>query len=124
MFFILTLVAFIATLFLFYWGLITLATKLGLFKNKFLFGLFWGLVSILAYLVFFWLNTISVEKSLFGVGFIGFKHSTVALVAICTNLIPTFFADRRKMDEFVRGIMIPTVLFAMGWFIYFNPLGL
>lgn len=93
-------------------------------KNKFIFGFVWGLLPLLAYFILMWLNDSIVDKSTLSAGFLGFKHSTVALVAICTNLIPTFFADRRKMDEFVRGIMIPTVLLAIGWFIYFNPLGL
>ncbi len=84
----------------------------------------WGLAPMLVYILLTWLNEVIVEKATISSGFMGFKESTVVLFAICINLVPTFFADRKKMDEFVRGIMIPTVLFAIGWFFYFNPLGL
>ncbi len=93
-------------------------------KDKFLYGFCWGLLPLLVFGLLMWLNVSIVEKSVISSGFLGFKDSTVALVAICSNLIPTFFADKAKMDEFVRGIMIPTVLLALTWFVYFNPLGL
>lgn len=50
----------------------------------------------------------------------GFKESTVILFAICMNLIPTFFANRKRKEERIRGLMIPTVIYSFIWFFYFK----
>ncbi len=46
----------------------------------------------------------------------GFKESTLVLFMICANLVPTFLANKRRYEEFVRGIMIPTVIYCFIWF--------
>lgn len=46
--------------------------------------------------------------------------STLILMAFCVNLIPTFVANKRYMEEFIRGIMVPTVIYCFIWFFYFK----
>jgi len=50
----------------------------------------------------------------------GFKRSTLVLIALCFNLIPTYFANKNYKDEFIRGIMLPTVVYCFIWFFYYK----
>lgn len=49
----------------------------------------------------------------------GQKTRTLYLLAICLNLIPFQIYRNRKMDKGLRGVSIPTMLYAAAWFIYF-----
>jgi len=98
-----------------------------MFKNTFLHGLIWGLITPIVggglfYLFDLWL----IENEMFGQvpTWDGFKNPTRLLIAVCFNLIPSFIANRRRMDEFVRGIMFPTVIGAFAWLFYIDPLNL
>lgn len=96
-------------------------------KNKFPFGLAFGFVLPLLFLpTFFYLDKVIVANDIINkitgnsnIIWGGFKDSTIYLLAICTNLVPTFFANRKRLDEFVRGIMIPTVVYCFVWFFYY-----
>ena len=90
-------------------------------KDKFVHGFAWGaLLPTIGFLSFYYLNQAMVDKGTLSSGWIGFKDSSIALFAICINLIPTFFANRRLLDNFIRGIMIPTVLASFVWFFYYG----
>lgn len=97
-------------------------------KNKFIYGFVMGLIlPLLAYPSFIfldhWLVKDDIITKLIGNSHMiwsGFKESTLLLFVISINLVPTFFANKRRLDEFVRGIMIPTVLFCFAWFFYYS----
>jgi hypothetical protein len=90
-------------------------------RDKFVYGLVWGMIlPALGFAAFYGLNETMVNNSTVSSGWLGFKTSSVALFAICLNLIPTFFANRGMMDNFIRGIMIPTIIYAFIWFFYFG----
>jgi hypothetical protein len=90
-------------------------------RDKFVYGLVWGTtLPALGFGAFYGLNEMLVNNSAVSSGWIGFKLSSIALFAICLNLVPTFFANRRMMDNYIRGIMMPTILYAFTWFFYFG----
>jgi len=49
-----------------------------------------------------------------------FRERTIALLAICFNLIPFAFFNRRRMQNGMRGLVFPTVLFVIIWLFYFR----
>jgi len=49
-----------------------------------------------------------------------FRERTIALLAICFNLIPFTFFNRKRMQNGMRGLIFPTVLFVITWVIYFK----
>ena len=49
-----------------------------------------------------------------------FRLRTIALLAICLNLIPFIIYNRKWFYNTMRGIVFPTVLYAIIWFIYFS----
>jgi hypothetical protein len=91
-------------------------------KDKFYVGLIIGILLPLATFGILFLFNIAFKGSE-GINF-SFKTSTVALLAICINLIPTIYANRLRYENFIRGIMFPTVLGSFVWFFYFDPMNL
>ncbi len=49
-----------------------------------------------------------------------FRERTIALLAICFNLIPFTFFNRKRMQNGMRGLVFPTVLFVIIWLYYFR----
>lgn len=49
-----------------------------------------------------------------------FKESTVFLIAICANMLPIGYFRRRFYTKALRGVMVVTMLLALGWFIKFG----
>ncbi len=49
-----------------------------------------------------------------------FRDRTIALLAICFNLIPFSFFNRKRMQNGMRGLIFPTVVFVVIWFFYFK----
>ncbi len=43
------------------------------------------------------------------------RFRTMALLAICTNLIPFNITKSKKMDETMRGIAFPTLIYVGAW---------
>ncbi|MEM9836344.1 MAG: hypothetical protein AAF828_07565 [Bacteroidota bacterium] len=49
-----------------------------------------------------------------------FKESTVALIAICLNLIAVSYFRRRYMNKSLRGLMLIMMTLAVVWFLYYG----
>jgi len=49
-----------------------------------------------------------------------FRRRTSALLGLCLNLIPFAFFNRKRFFYSMRGIMIPTIIYAGVWFYYFG----
>ncbi|MCP4442191.1 MAG: hypothetical protein GY810_25055 [Aureispira sp.] len=99
-----------------------------MFRNKFLNGFIPGVIlPMLGYFLFIYLNDVLIDNGAFSNSMViwaGFKERTLVIMAICLNLIPTFVANRKYMEEFVRGIMVPTVLYCFVWFyVYSDQIG-
>jgi len=54
----------------------------------------------------------------FGTG--DFRRRTSALLGLCFNLIPFALFNRKKFHQSMRGIMIPTIIYAGVWFFFFG----
>jgi hypothetical protein len=91
-------------------------------KNNFFYGLIWGIVLPLLVFGLFFLFNYALKFN--ETANISFRDSTVVLFSICANLIPVIYANKRLMDEFIRGIMFPTFLGSVTWFFYFDPIEL
>ncbi len=96
-------------------------------KNKFINGFISGvIIPLVAYAVLYYLDGALVNSDSVSVTgndkflWTGFKESTLVLMAFCFNLIPTYIANRRYMEEFIRGIMVPTVIYCFIWFFYYK----
>lgn len=48
------------------------------------------------------------------------RQRTTGLLAICCNLIPFIIYNRKRYDNTMRGIIFPTVAYAMVWFYFFG----
>jgi len=51
---------------------------------------------------------------------ISFELRTLALIAICLNVIPLNFFRRVYRNRSLRGLATGTMVLAMGWFFYFG----
>ncbi len=49
-----------------------------------------------------------------------FRKRTIALLAVCFNLIPFSFFNKKRMYNGMRGLVFPTVLFVTIWLFYFR----
>lgn len=96
-------------------------------KNKFINGFITGiLLPLIAFVFISYLDEALVNSDSVSVTgndkflWTGFKESTLVLMAFCFNLIPTYVANKRYMEEFIRGIMVPTVIYCFIWFFYYQ----
>lgn len=55
-----------------------------------------------------------------GFGSGSFRRRTSALLGLCLNLIPFAIFNRKRFFYSMRGIMIPTIIYAGMWFFYFG----
>ncbi|MEM8906796.1 MAG: hypothetical protein AAGD05_03025 [Bacteroidota bacterium] len=49
-----------------------------------------------------------------------FRKRTIALLAICMNLIPFSLFNRKRFYNSMRGVIFPTVAYVMAWLWYFS----
>lgn len=96
-------------------------------KNRFSYGLIIGIIlPLLSYGIIYVFDQSLISSKTVRVTsnsnflWTGFKESTLILMAFCINLIPTYFANKRYREEFIRGIMIPTVSYCFIWFFYYR----
>lgn len=64
------------------------------------------------------LETIGVRG--FGNSVITFKERTTMLIALCSNLIPFWIMSKMRNDNTMRGILIATAIYAIGWFVFYG----
>lgn len=92
-------------------------------KNTILFGLIIGLaVPFAGYgiilMIYDWLDGVGAVEALSP----EFRNRTPALFALCLNIIPFQYFKRRWMTQAMRGMIFPTLLYAVLWLFYFNVL--
>ena len=49
-----------------------------------------------------------------------FRPRSLALIAICINVLPMNWFKKRYYNKSMRGVVIGTFLLAIGWFFYFG----
>ncbi|NJO86946.1 MAG: hypothetical protein HC821_02590 [Lewinella sp.] len=49
-----------------------------------------------------------------------FKERTVALIAVCCNLLPLGYFRRRFYNAALRGLVMTTMMLALCWFFYYG----
>ena len=50
-----------------------------------------------------------------GEGLLSSRTRTIALIAICFNLVPFNYAKNRRYDNMMRGIVFPTLIYIAYW---------
>lgn len=92
-------------------------------RNALWFGLIIGLVLpfvgyALLLSLYDWLES---AGALSGRGFsANFRQRTLGIVAICLNLIPLNFFQKRRLSHSMRGLVLATLIYAVVWFINFG----
>lgn len=92
-------------------------------KNNLFIGLGLGIfiplaTFLLLYFLFGQLETAGIAS---GRGFSpSFRQRTLAIVAICLNIIPFNIFQKRRFTQSMRGLSIATVVYAMIWVAYFG----
>lgn len=92
-------------------------------RDNLLFGLAIGLaVPFVGYaLLLVIYEQLEAAGALSSSGFsVNFRQRTVALVAICLNLVPLSYFQRRYMTRSLRGLVLATLVLGVGWFWYFG----
>lgn len=88
--------------------------------NKVWFGLILGVVvPFVGYAVLLMVNEQlgSFEWEVQGNQFEGFSEKLLRLLAICLNLIPFTWGQRQRMDNLMRGVFVPTIIYVMVWMV-------
>ena len=49
-----------------------------------------------------------------------FRTRTLMVIALCFNIFPFNYYQRKKYTQTMRGLVIPTALYAIAWVIYFG----
>ena len=78
------------------------------------------ILPLIAFGVFYGFNILMVKNGTVNGGWIGFKDSTIVLVSICVNLIPTAIGNNRRWDDFIRGLLVVTMVYCLIWFFVFG----
>lgn len=90
-------------------------------KDKFVNGALVGLIlPVLVWGILYLFNYLMVQNATISSGWIGFKPSTVFLLAICANLLPTAIGNKRRLDDFIRGLLVVTMIFCLAWFFIYG----
>lgn len=50
----------------------------------------------------------------------GFRPRSLALIAVCLNILPMNVFMSRGQGQSMRGILIMTIFYAVTWFLYFR----
>lgn len=88
-------------------------------KNSFIVGFALGCIVPVAGYVFVdfifsiftdmgWIDAVSPASA-------GRRFRTIALIAICSNLIPFNIAKNKRWDDTMRGIVFPTLIYVAAW---------
>jgi len=80
-------------------------------KNSMPFGLILGIIiPIVAFGLLYGLEAASGKD---------FKEQTIVLLAICFNLIPFNIFNKKKHIQSMRGVILPTIIFAFAWALHY-----
>ena len=94
---------------------------MALLKDKFINGAAIGLsIPLIIGGLLYLFNMLMVNNATISSGWIGFKPSTIMLMAICGNLIPTAIGNKRRWDDFIRGLLVMTMIFCLIWFFMYG----
>lgn len=55
-----------------------------------------------------------------GQAVITFKERTTLLISLCANLIPFWMMSKMRNDNTMRGILIATAIYSIGWFVFYG----
>lgn len=50
----------------------------------------------------------------------GFRPRSLALMAVCLNIIPMNVFMARRQGQSMRGMLVTTIFYAVAWFLYFR----
>ncbi len=92
-------------------------------KDSFLIGLAAGIcIPVASYGVLLFLyDMLDKSEIISDIGFAeDFRTRTLLLFAICGNLITLSFFRKRRMDNSMRGVVFPTMIFVALWFIFYG----
>lgn len=89
-----------------------------LIKNEIWIGLLVGL--LLPFVGYAVLLTVSDYLTESGFAAVGFRPRSIALIAICLNIVPMNIFMARQKGQSMRGILIMTIVYAVVWFLYFR----
>ncbi len=92
-------------------------------KNNIFIGLGLGiLLPLLSFvLLYFFFGQLESAGMASGEGFSpSFRRRTLAIVAICLNIIPFNIFQKRRFTQSMRGMAIATVIYAVIWIGYFG----
>jgi hypothetical protein len=93
-------------------------------KNNFWIGLLAGfIIPFVAYALLLFIFDFIKEASGLAADdtLVFFRARTSALLAICLNIIPMQVYKRKYFGDSMRGLVIPTIVYAAVWIIYFGP---
>lgn len=51
---------------------------------------------------------------------LAFQERTIALIALCFNLLPMNYFRRRYQNKSLRGLVLGTMILAGAWFVYYG----
>ena len=91
-------------------------------KNSILIGLFIGLaVPLVGFATFKMLleQLPSLDFLSSEIRTMHFRERTIAILALCLNLIPFNLFQKRRADFSMRGIMLATLVYVVAWFYLF-----
>lgn len=92
-------------------------------RNALWFGLAIGLVlPFVGYALLLMIyDGLESTGALSGRGFsANFRQRTLGIVAICLNLIPLNFFQKKRLTQSMRGLVLATLIYAVVWFINFG----
>lgn len=92
------------------------------FKDNILVGIVIGFITpfISWYIVQFGFDMIGNMSARSEYGAPVWRPRTLALIALCFNLIPFQIAKVNRWDKTLRGIVFPTIILVAVWFLYYK----
>ena len=93
-------------------------------KNKIWFGIIVGLaIPFVGYAIFLTVfDALEAAELIGGASDVSpqFRQRTSGILAIALNLIPLNIFQKRRFDSATRGLVLPTIGYAVFWVVYFS----
>ena len=86
-------------------------------KNTVIFGLIFGILTPIFgfYLVEALFDLYAKAQGEYG----DWRLRTLAVIALCFNLIPFHLFKSQQYDQALRGVVLPTIVYVFAWVFYF-----